>query len=87
MSKKQKFNAQYIGKDQHASPVSQELPVGFGMSLSQHTEAMNYFGTLDDSQRNKVISYIQGATSGADARQRIDNAVQMLTQQDIDFIQ
>ena len=83
---KKEFNADYIGKDQNASGVPEELPIGFGMSLAQHTDAMNFFGTLDTAQKSKIISYIQNAQTGDEARQRIDTAVNMMQQHDVDFM-
>lgn len=82
-----KFNSDYIGKDQNATNEYRDIPLGLGMSLAQHTDALNYFGTLDESQRNKIINYVQGATTGPDAKQRVNTAVEMLQQHDVDFVQ
>lgn len=35
--------------------VLSELPLGFGMALAQHPEAMKNFSDMDESQKQKVL--------------------------------
>lgn len=42
-----------------------ELPLGFGMALAQHPDAMDVFSKMDDKEKQSVIDkthYIQSKT-------------------------
>lgn len=43
--------------------VLSELPLGFGMTLAQHPEAMKNFSDMDESQKQKVLDEIHGIDS------------------------
>ena len=43
--------------------VLSELPLGFGMALAQHPEAMKNFSDMDESQIQKVLDEIHGIDS------------------------
>lgn len=57
-----------------------ELPLGLGMALAQNTDALNRFGALTAERQSALVSYIQSATTGNDAKARIENVVRDLSQ-------
>ncbi len=63
-----------------------ELPLGFAMSLAQHADAMQCFGTLGDDRKQQVVSYIQSSATGPEAKHRIQVAVDGLSRNSIDFL-
>lgn len=67
-----KQNQSIFGKEH------QDMPIGFGMALSENLNALEYFSSLNDQAQKDIISYIRGANSGPDAKQRIRSAVNML---------
>ncbi|MGI6403776.1 MAG: YdeI/OmpD-associated family protein [Oscillospiraceae bacterium] len=68
---------QFIGIGKN--PDGPDLPLGLGMELAQNPKAMNAFGTMTKSQKASMISHIQAATTGEDAKQRIREAVNQLS--------
>lgn len=56
----------------------EEMPLGLMMQLGTDPSAMNYFANLSDSTKNQLIDYIRGATTGDDAKARIDQVMQQL---------
>ncbi|MDR0325982.1 MAG: YdeI/OmpD-associated family protein [Oscillospiraceae bacterium] len=60
------------------NPEGPDLPLGLGMRLAQEPRAMDTFGTLNEGQKTQVISYIQAASTGDDAQNRIETAVTSL---------
>ena len=61
-----------------SAPDGHDLPLGFGMHLAQDELAMERFAMLSSHEKEKVIQYIQGCTSGDDAKERIRIVVQGL---------
>lgn len=43
--------------------VLSELPLGFGMALAQHPQAMKKFADMSDSQKQKILEEIHGIES------------------------
>jgi len=70
-------NSPFIGIGHN--PEGVDLPLGFGMRLAQEPRAMDTFGSLDEGGKNRVVSYIQAASSGDDAKNRIETAVNSLS--------
>lgn len=62
------------------------MPIGLMMSLASHQSAMRNFGNLDDEQQKSVIRYVEGSSTGAEAKQRIQSAVENLERGDTGFI-
>lgn len=56
----------------------QDLPLGLMMQLGQDLEAMNTFSNLSDSEKEQMIDYIKGATTGDDAKARIHQVINAL---------
>lgn len=55
-----------------------QVPVGLGMSLALDMKAMSNFANLSDSKKQELISYIQGSTTGDDAKNRVTEVVSNL---------
>ncbi|MGI6150438.1 MAG: hypothetical protein ACOYIR_00565 [Christensenellales bacterium] len=69
-------NETFIGTG--INPDGPDLPLGFGMHLAQDAKALETFGRMTNAQKSEVIGYIQGATTGDDAKRRIAEAVKFL---------
>ncbi len=59
-----------------------EIPLGLGMSLAQHPDAMTAYGRMNSEQKQRIVQYIQDSTTGDEARQRIRQTVQMLLERE-----
>lgn len=55
-----------------------DLPIGFSMNLAQDSKAMNNFAILDDHKKEKLVEYIEAATTGDEAKSRINEVVNNL---------
>jgi hypothetical protein len=62
-----------------------DMPVGLGMSLAQNNKAFSYFGSLSESDKAKVINYVKGSSTGEQAKSRVQDAVNMLSENRNDF--
>lgn len=72
--------------NQGAQNTFAEMPVGFGMRLVQDEHARLYFDSLAPAERQRLISYIQVATTGEDAKQRISHVMDGLKNNSLDFL-
>lgn len=71
----------FIGMGHNPNPNVPDIPEGFGAALSNAPEAHYNFDCLSDAQKTSVIHYIQSNnTTGFDAKQKIDNAIESLKQ-------
>lgn len=59
------------------------MPLGFGMRLAQSPKAVDAYGSLNRQNKAKVVQYIQKATTGDAALERINTAVNSLTENDL----
>ena len=57
---------------------AEEMPIGLMMSLAMNQDAMRNFSALSDDKQSSVIRYVENASTGEDARERIGNAVDEL---------
>ena len=55
--------------------MSIDMPLGLGMRLAQDPEASENFWRLTPDGRAQIISYVQGGTTGEDAKKRITATV------------
>ena len=55
-----------------------EIPVGLGMRLSLDMKAMTNFSNLSEARKRELISYIEGSTTGEDAKNRVTEVVNSL---------
>ena len=70
------MNTPFVGVGQN--PDGRDLPLGLGMQLAQHPDAMDAFGNLTQPERDSVVDYIQGCETSAGARERIAEVIQGL---------
>ncbi len=54
------------------------LPIGFSMQLSQDLKAMEHFAAMSLAQKEELIAYIQGGSTGEEAEQRVHEAIMRL---------
>lgn len=50
-----------------------ELPLGFGMALSQNIDAMKYFCSLTDEKQKQIIKKTQNINSSQEMKQFISS--------------
>ncbi len=55
-----------------------QLPVGLGMRLALDMEAMKSFVNLSDQRKKELVDYIEGSTTGDDAKNRVTEVVRGL---------
>lgn len=60
------------------NPDGPDLPLGLGMRLAQDPMALSTFGKMTNEQKSELIDYIQGATTGDGAKQRMIEALNRL---------
>jgi hypothetical protein len=68
------------GKEQAMSLIDNEhqLPEGLGMRLGMDMEAMKSFANLSDQEKNELVGYIKGSTTGDEAKNRVTEVVRNL---------
>lgn len=76
-------DAPFIGMGHN--PEGPDLPVGLGMRIAQVPEAITAFGEMSEAEKEDVVRYIQGGTTGEEAQLRMDTAVEHLKMSDISF--
>lgn len=57
-----------------------QLPVGLGMRLSLDMEAMTNFVNLSENNKQQLVDYIEGSTTGDEAKHRVTEVVSNLHQ-------
>lgn len=60
------------------SLVGDQLPEGLGFRLALDMDAMSNFVSLSDQEKEKVVDYIKGSSSGDEANNRITEVVRNL---------
>ena len=54
------------------------LPVGFAMRLAEDLTAMEQFSQLSEGEKEQMVAYIQGGTTGEEAEQRVRESIERL---------
>lgn len=62
------------------APDGIELPLGLSMELTMNPNAASTFGKMSIDQKRDAIRYVQGGTTGEDAKRRIENVVKRMEQ-------
>jgi hypothetical protein len=55
-----------------------QLPVGLGMRLALDMDAMTNFVNLPDNSKKQLVDYIEGSTTGDEAKNRVTEVVSNL---------
>lgn len=55
-----------------------QLPVGLGMRLALDMDAMKNFVNLPDTSKKQLVDYIEGSTTGDEAKNRVTEVVRNL---------
>jgi len=53
--------------------MSNDMPIGFAMSLVQNKNALTTYVNLSNSEKEEINIYIQNSKTGLEAKERIDN--------------
>ncbi len=53
--------------------INKDLPLGFGMALAQHPEAMKKFSDMSDSEQEKILSQAHNVKSKQEMQQFVSN--------------
>lgn len=64
-----------------------EIPVGLAMSLALNEFAMEYYSELDEKTRDKITHYVQGGSTGREAKDRINHVIQDLAEKNTHFLE
>lgn len=75
----------FVGIGKNPDPAGLDMPIGFGMALYQNSNALHCFAAISQEERNGIISYIESAKTGDEARKRINTAVENLNHRNIRF--
>ncbi len=77
----------FVGMGHNPNPNVPDLPEGFAMALLQESDARAHYENLSDTQKTNLIRYIQSDNlSGHDAKNKIDNAIESLKNNSLNFI-
>ena len=55
-----------------------QLPVGLGMRLALDMDAMKNFVNLSDQSKKQLVDYIEGSSTGDEAKNRVTEVVRNL---------
>ena len=77
------MNQGFIGMGN--SPDGIDIPLGLSMELTMHPTAATTFSNMSAAQKHAAIHYIQTATTGVEAKQRIKNAVSQMESGQVTF--
>lgn len=66
-------------KEKH-SDRKLDLPVALGNLMGHDTRAMDTFFGLDEERQQKIVRYVQSAQDGADAKNRVEQTMRLLSQ-------
>ena len=58
--------------------IKGELPIGLGMRLMQDRTAMDRYTALPDAEKKRILSFVEGSSTGEDAEERVANTVKSL---------
>jgi len=67
------------------NPDGPDLPLGLGMALAQDPKASNAFASMSNAQKESMIRHITGGNTGEEAKTLIEDAVNMLHNNQIMF--
>lgn len=59
------------------------IPIGFSMSLAQNPAALNNYSNLSDEEREKINTQIKSSTTGHEAKNKIENIISDLENNNI----
>lgn len=65
---------------------AENMPIGLMMKLAMHKDAMKNFSLLDDEKQKSVIRYVESSSTGSNAKERIETAVNSLDQGSTGFL-
>ncbi len=66
--------------------ANSQLPIGFTMSISNNEHALKFYSSLDKATQNKIMNYIRNSTTGNEAKEKIENSVNGLANNNLNFL-
>lgn len=76
----------FIGMGKNPNPNVPDIPLGLGMALFQEPGARQYFESLSDSQKTKIISYVHdGNETGQEVQEKITQTIDGLKRGSLNF--
>ncbi len=60
------------------SLIGNQLPEGLGFRLALDMDAMKNFVNLSDQEKEQMVDYIKGSTTGDEAKNRVNEVVRNL---------
>ncbi len=60
-------NNSFIGMGKNPNPKAPDIPVGFGLELMNNPSARLNYDKLSNPDKERLISYVQGGTTGNEA--------------------
>lgn len=63
-----------------------EMPIGFTFLLSINQNALKYFSNLNINTKEQIKTYIQNSINSDDAKYRINNAINCMNNNTIEFL-
>ena len=68
-------NSSFIGMGHNPDSNVPDIPMGLGMALFQDAAARATFESMSDTQKTTLISYVQCAATGDDAKRKINEVI------------
>ena len=56
---------------------SSDIPMGLGMALMQNRQAMNYFSSLSDAEKQQVIDHTHTIQSKEEMQSYVDSLIRI----------
>jgi len=56
---------------------SSDIPMGLGMALMQNRQAMNYFSSLSDAEKQQVIDHTHSIQSKEEMQSYVDSLIKI----------
>lgn len=56
--------------------INKDLPLGFGMALAQHPEAMKKFSDMSEGEQEEILSKAHNVKSKQEMKQFVSNLAQ-----------
>ncbi len=66
--------------------IPHDMPLGLGMSLNMNSKAQNYYYSLDEDTKQRIIQNIVCCTTGEEAKRKVKTAVSSLADHNLDFL-
>lgn len=66
--------------------TEKNMPVGFVFKMAMDSKALDYYSTLSNSTKERITNYIQNSSTGNESKQRIEDVINNLKNNNLDFL-